>query len=198
MSPPLTIPAIIVPQAAGVAIKAGLPATGRVHRNTARPGDARCRLPLGDDLPRVRARRLAPPHRRPEHQLPERRRAGGRGLERLPRDHVPHEPGDRRPGGPARLRPVGAVRGLEGRPRLPAAAVLPQHGAPAVHLRQHQDERLAATGRHPTSLSCRTASATAGPRRSGTWRGISSRSTASTRTRTGPGTRAGTTARSST
>ena len=38
--------------------------------------DARCRLPLGDDLPRVRARRLAPPHRRAEHQLPERRRAG--------------------------------------------------------------------------------------------------------------------------
>ena len=37
MSPALTIPAIIVPQAAGVAIKAGLPATGRVHRNTARP-----------------------------------------------------------------------------------------------------------------------------------------------------------------
>ncbi len=37
MVPPLTIPAIIVPQAAGVAIKAGLPATGRVHRNTARP-----------------------------------------------------------------------------------------------------------------------------------------------------------------
>ena len=37
MEPPLAIPAIIVPQAAGVAIKAGLPATGRVHRNTARP-----------------------------------------------------------------------------------------------------------------------------------------------------------------
>jgi len=37
MEPPLAIPAIIVPQAAGVAIKAGLPATGRVHRNTSRP-----------------------------------------------------------------------------------------------------------------------------------------------------------------
>jgi hypothetical protein len=37
MDPPLTIPAIVVSQAAGVAIKAGLPATGRVHRNTARP-----------------------------------------------------------------------------------------------------------------------------------------------------------------
>jgi extracellular elastinolytic metalloproteinase len=37
MDPPLTIPAIIVSQAAGVAIKAGLPAAGRVHRNTARP-----------------------------------------------------------------------------------------------------------------------------------------------------------------
>jgi hypothetical protein len=37
MSPPVGIPAIIVSQAAGVAIKAGLPATGSVHRNLARP-----------------------------------------------------------------------------------------------------------------------------------------------------------------
>ena len=37
MSPPVGIPAVIVPQASGVAIKAGLPATGRVHRNTDRP-----------------------------------------------------------------------------------------------------------------------------------------------------------------
>ena len=37
MSPPVGIPAIIVSQASGVAIKAGLPATGSVHRNLARP-----------------------------------------------------------------------------------------------------------------------------------------------------------------
>jgi hypothetical protein len=37
MSPPVGIPAVIVPQASGVAIKAGLPAAGRVHRNFARP-----------------------------------------------------------------------------------------------------------------------------------------------------------------
>jgi extracellular elastinolytic metalloproteinase len=37
MSPPLAIPAVIVPQASGALIKAGLPATGRVHRNFARP-----------------------------------------------------------------------------------------------------------------------------------------------------------------
>ena len=37
MSPPVGIPAIAVSQASGIAIKAGLPATGRVHRNTDRP-----------------------------------------------------------------------------------------------------------------------------------------------------------------
>jgi extracellular elastinolytic metalloproteinase len=37
MSPPVGIPAIIVSQASGVAIKAGLPAAGSVHRNLARP-----------------------------------------------------------------------------------------------------------------------------------------------------------------
>jgi extracellular elastinolytic metalloproteinase len=37
MDPPVGIPAIAVSQASGVAIKAGLPATGRVHRNTDRP-----------------------------------------------------------------------------------------------------------------------------------------------------------------
>ena len=37
MSPPVGIPAIIVSQESGVAIKTGLPATGSVHRNLARP-----------------------------------------------------------------------------------------------------------------------------------------------------------------
>ena len=37
MSPPVGIPAIVVSQASGVAIKAGLPAAGSVHRNLARP-----------------------------------------------------------------------------------------------------------------------------------------------------------------
>ena len=37
MSPPITIPVISIARDAGVAIKAGLPATGKVHRNVDRP-----------------------------------------------------------------------------------------------------------------------------------------------------------------
>ncbi|HXV56892.1 MAG TPA: M36 family metallopeptidase [Gaiellaceae bacterium] len=37
MDPPVAIPAIAISQAAGAAVKAGLPATGRVHRNADRP-----------------------------------------------------------------------------------------------------------------------------------------------------------------
>ena len=37
MSPPITIPVIAIARDAGIAIKAGLPATGKVHRNVDRP-----------------------------------------------------------------------------------------------------------------------------------------------------------------
>ena len=84
-----TIPTVSVTQTDGAAIKAVAARRRAPSARTRRhPGHPRRRPRERDHLPRVRPRRLQPPHRRPrDRQLPQRQRAGGRGLERLPRHH---------------------------------------------------------------------------------------------------------------
>ena len=96
-----------------------------------------------DHHPRVRPWRFEPPDGRSWCQLPVRQRAGGRGVERLFRDHSAARPGARRSQPAAWSRPVCALPGRPAWGRHPAAALHARHGDPAVHLRQHQDRRLA-------------------------------------------------------
>ena len=137
-TPPQTIPMVGISQAAGTAIKAALPTTGQGVPQHDPRADARRRR----TGPRRSSTSTATACRYrltggPEHQLPERRRAGRRGLERLLRDQRPAQPGHRQPRGPARLRPVRAAaddRRQATTPRVTpdsARAVLAEHGAPA-------------------------------------------------------------------
>ena len=85
-----TIPAVAVNQADGTAIKAlhrrRPPQTGNAAQAPGAPGHPRRRPRERDHHPRVRPWRLEPPdRRRRRRRLPDRQRAGGRGLERLPR-----------------------------------------------------------------------------------------------------------------
>ncbi len=69
------------------------------------------------------------------------------------------------PEGPRGMGPYALFQDDRHGRRDPAAALLAQHGDPAVHLRQHHDGRLA---QRSVAGACRTASATAGPPCSGT------------------------------